>query len=218
MGKIQMDPLPKFRAVLDGPCNPQQETAASNLARNTLFELTMAGWLSHKGIPTRICHNPDISCVMADRLLFIQCKRPFSRQKIETNIKRACKQLSVDLDTANDLRSRGVVAVSMTRAINPGTMFLQVRTEADLTPALSRQMQALATHYVSKLIKGPRIIGIVFHVATAALVVDINEYRTAQLLALCLSTGAAEADRVLLRHAFLRKQKNMDSSTIRLMA
>lgn len=113
----------KFGAILEGPFNPQQETAASNLARNTVFELHLAGWLSHKGIPTRICHNPDISCEMADRLLFIQCKRPFSRRKIEANIKRASKQLSIDLNSASDTRNRGIVAISMTRAINPGRCF-----------------------------------------------------------------------------------------------
>ena len=197
----------KFRDILGGPFNPQQETTASNLARNTVFELHMAGWLSHKGIPTRICHNPDIACSMANRVLFIQCKRPFSRQKIEANIKRACKQLSADLDVANDVRNRGVVAISMTRAINPGTMFLQVRTEAELTPALFSQMHDLATHYVSKVIKGLRIIGIVFDITTAALVVDKNEYRTAQALALCPSVEASEADRALLRHAFLRSSR-----------
>ena len=196
----------KFRAILEGPFNPQQETAASNLARNTVFELHLAGWLSHKGIPTRICHNPGVSCEMADRLFFIQCKRPFSRRKVEANIKRACKQLSIDLNSASDARNRGVVAISMTKAINPRTMFLQVRTEADLTPALSSQMRDLAAYYVSRFIKGPRIIGIVFHVITAALVEDINEYRTAQLLALCPSAEASEADRVLLRHVFLRRR------------
>jgi hypothetical protein len=195
----------KFRAVLEGPFNPRQETVASNLARNTVFELHLAGWLSHKGIPTRICHNPDVSCNIAERLLLIQCKRPFSRRKVEANIKRACKQLSVDLNSASDARNRGIVAISMTRAINPGTMFLQVRTEANLTPALLSQMQGLATHYVSRFIKGPRIIGIVFHVSTAAFVEDINEYRTGQLLAMCPSREASEADRALLRHVFLRR-------------
>ncbi len=143
---------------------------------------------------------------MADRRLFIQCKRPFSRRKIDTNIQRACKQLSIDMNSANDTRNRGVVAISMTRAINPETMFLQVRTEANLTPALSSQMQELAAHYVSRFIRGPRIIGIVFHVTTAAFMDDMNEYRTAQLLAMCPSAEASEADRVLLRHAFLRRR------------
>jgi hypothetical protein len=61
----------KFRGILEGPVNPQRETPASTLARNTVFELDLAGWLSHRGIPARICHNPDISCEMPDRLLFI---------------------------------------------------------------------------------------------------------------------------------------------------
>jgi hypothetical protein len=85
-------------------------------------------------------------------------------------------------------------------------MFLQVRTEANLTPALFSQMQDLAAHYVSRFIRGPRIIGIVFHVTTAAFVEDLNEYRTAQPLAMCPSAEASEADRVLLRHAFLPRR------------
>jgi hypothetical protein len=200
----------KFGAILNGPFNPQQETAASNLARNTVFELSMAGWLSHKGIPTAVSHNPDVSCELADRLLFIQCKRPFSRRKVETNIKRACKQLSADLNFGRDARNRGVVAISMTKAVNPGTRFLQVHTEADLTPALAVQMRDLAAHYVSRFISGPRIVGIVFHVSTAAFVEDINEYRTAQLLALCPSTEASRADRSMLRHVFLRSRQVAD--------
>jgi hypothetical protein len=194
----------KFTAILDGPRNPQQETPSSNLARNTVFELYLAGWLSHKGVPTEICHNPDISCTVADRHLFIQCKRPFSRRAIERNIKRACKQLSADLDAARDTRNRGVVAISVARAINPGTAFLQVRTETDLIPALSVQVRPFTDYYVSRFIKGPRIVGAVFHAITPALVEDVNEYRTAQLLAMYPSSAASEADRIMLRNIFLR--------------
>jgi hypothetical protein len=110
------------------------------------------------------------------------------------------------MNSASDTRNRGVVAISMTRAINPGTMFLRVSTEAGLTPALFSQMQDLAAHYVSRFIKGPRIIGIVFQLTAAAFVEDINQYRIAQLLAMCPSAEASEADGVLLRHTFLRRQ------------
>jgi hypothetical protein len=169
-----------------------------------MFELQMAGWLSYKGIPTEICHNPDVLCTVADRRLFIQCKRPFSRRPIAANIKRACKQLSVDLDAACDTRNRGVVAISIARAINPGTGFMQVRTEASLTPALSSLIRPFSDYFVARYIKGPRIVGAVFHAVTAALVEDVNEYRTGQLLAMYPSAEASEADRAMLRNVFLR--------------
>jgi hypothetical protein len=196
----------KFGAILEGPFSPRQETAASNHARNTIFELNLAGWLTYKGIPTRMDHNPDISCEIADRLVFIQCKRPFSRRKVEANIRRACKQLSIDLNCAGDTRNRGIVAISMTRAINPGTVLLQVRSEADVTPALSSQMQELAAYYSRRMLKGQRIIGIVFHAMTPVFVKEGNEYRTTQLAALYPSASASRADQLLLRHVFHLKR------------
>jgi hypothetical protein len=195
----------KFRAILSGPFNPQTETPGSNLARNTVFELRLAGWFCHRGIPTELGHNPDIACTIGNRRLLIQCKRPFSRSSIEANLKRACKQLSVDLNLACHPSTRGVAAISMSRALNPGVRFLSVRTEADLTPALAIQIKDLAVHYVRRFIAGPRIIGVVFDVITAAFVEDIQEYRTAQLLAFCASGDALVADRVMLRYAFLRR-------------
>ena len=194
----------KFNAITAGPLNPQMETTVSNLARNTVFELHVAGWLSYKGIPTEMCHNPDILCSLADRKLFIQCKRPFSRKNAAANIRRACKQLSLDLNKANDPRNRGVVAISLSHAINPRNMYMSVRTEEHLTPAISSLIRALADHYLLPLIRGPRIVGLVCHVITAAKIEDLNEYRTGQVMALYPSQEASPADRAMLRSVFMR--------------
>ena len=193
----------KFNAILNGPTHPQQETAASGLARNTVFELSLASWLCHKGIPAYMGHNPDISCEVSDRRVFIQCKRPFSRQKVTDNVKRACKQLSRDLDFAGDPRNRGVVAISLNHAVNPGVAFMEVRNEADLVPAMASQIGPVAEHTVAAMVRGPRIVGAVFSFIAAAYIQALNEYRTGRLLTLHISENASGADKTLLRRVFL---------------
>src|SRR5579872_2185129 len=148
----------KFRAILNGPVHPQQETVESNLARNTLFELHLAGWLMYNSVPTRLCHNPDIRCTMPDRDVFIQCKRPFSLRGVRTAVTHACKQLSRDLDAAGNPAHRGVVGISLTRALNPTNAHVHVQREEDLTPALMSQVRRIAEHNVTRYITGPRII------------------------------------------------------------
>ena len=195
----------KFKAILAPPFHPQHETAESSLARNTVHELYLHGWLTHKGIPTEIeiSDNPDISCAVADRRLFIQCKRPFSRRSVEKNIKLACKQLSRDLDRGCDSRNRGVVSVSLTHAINRGQMHMEVQKENDLNAAITKEIRRVAD-FLLHLIKGPRIIGPVFNLTTPAFVKDINEFRTGWVMALYPSNEATDADRAMLRHVFTR--------------
>lgn len=194
----------KFRRVLNGPLSPQIETAETNLARNTMFELHLAGFLNHKGIAADIRDNPDISCAVAGRNIFIQCKRPFNRRNIQSNIKNALKQLSRDLDQASDARARGVVAISLTHAINPSEMCLEVRTKSDVNRAITDEIR-MASDQMRHLVRGPRIIGLSFSATVPVLIDDINEFRTGQVMAYYPSSDASVADRVLLRHLFLRK-------------
>jgi hypothetical protein len=195
----------KFGRVLNGTHNPQQETSESNLARNTMFELHLAGYLNHKGIAADICDNPDILCAVCGRHVFLQCKRPFSRKNIRSNIKGALKQLSCDLDRAGDARNRGVVAVSLTHAINPGEMYLEVRTERDINPAIAGEIRSVGDD-MRHLITGPRIIGLAFSATSPVLVRDINEFRTGHVMAYYPSHNASAADRALLRHVFLSRR------------
>lgn len=194
----------KFKAIVAGPVNPQVETTASNLARNTVFELHIGSWLSYKGVPTEMCHNPDILCTLADRQLFIQCKRPFGRKNAAANVRRACKQLSLDLDKSAQTRNRGVVAISLSHAINPANMYMSVRTQEQLTPAVSSQIRSLADHHLLPLIRGPRIVGLVCHVITAAKIENLNEYRTGQVMTLYPSRESSPADRAMMRRIFIR--------------
>jgi hypothetical protein len=198
----------KFGRVLNGPLHPQEETSESSLARNTMFELHLSGHLNHKGIAADICDNPDISCAIAGRRVFIQCKRPFSRKSTKSNIRDALGQLSKDLDEARDVRNRGVVAISLSHAVNPGEMHMQVKTERDINRAIATVITPVGNS-MYHLLKGPRIVGISFNVTVPVFVSDINEFRTRQVNAFYASSEASEADRVLLRNLFQERSSGV---------
>jgi hypothetical protein len=170
-----------------------------------MFELHLAGYLNHNGIAADICDNPDILCAVGDRHVFLQCKRPFSRRTIRSNIKDALRQLSRDLDHSMDARNRGVVAISLTHAINPGEMYMEVRTERDINSAITGEIRSLGDH-MRHLIRGPRIIGLAFIATTPVLVRDIHEFRTGQVMGYYPSSDSSLADKVLLRQVFLRRR------------
>lgn len=198
----------KFGRVLNGPLHPQEETSESNLARNTMFELHLGGFLNHKGIAADICDNPDISCAIGGRRVFIQCKRPFSRKSIKSNIGVALGQLSRDLNEADDVRNRGVVAISLSHAVNPSEMHMQVKTERDIKGAMMSVITPIGNS-AYHLLKGPRIVGIRFSVSVPVFVSDIKEFRTGQMNAFYLSSQASNADRVLLRNLFQERSSRV---------
>jgi hypothetical protein len=198
----------KFGRVLNGPLHPQEETSESSLARNTMFELHLSGYLNHKGIAADIRDNPDISCAIGGRRVFIQCKRPFSRKSTSSNIRDALGQLSKDLDEARDVRNRGVVAISLSHAVNPGEMHMQVKTERDINRAITTVITPVGNS-MYHLLKGPRIVGISFNVTVPVFVSDINEFRTGQVNAFYASSEASGADRVLLRNLFQERSSKV---------
>jgi hypothetical protein len=198
----------KFGRALNGPLHPQEETAESSLARNTMFELFLCGYLNHKGIAADICDNPDISCAIGGRRVFIQCKRPFSRKSTRSNIRDALGQLSKDLDAARDTRNRGVVAISLSHAVNPDEMHMQVKTQRDINRAIATVITPVGNS-MYHLLKGPRIVGISFSVTVPVFVSDINEFRTGQVIAFYASSDASDADRALLRNLFQERSSKV---------
>jgi len=76
----------KFKLILKGPDHPRSETETTSLARNTAFELNVAGRLRTRGFDVSLPHNPDVVCTVGDVRVFLQCKRPFSDRNIRRNI------------------------------------------------------------------------------------------------------------------------------------
>jgi len=158
----------KIATVLDGPVLPNDEDENSNEARNTLFELNLASKLRKAGLDASPGMDADIECTIDGKHLLIECKRPFREQNVGRQIKKAARQLKSRLKTLSS-GSRGIVAVSLSKTMNPGDKFFVYSEESSAKDGLSRKLEAVAEHaevYWSSL--GRKIIGILFHVITAS--------------------------------------------------
>ena len=138
----------KLRDALKGPLDPSAEipSSSSNIGRNTMFELNLASRLHSKAVPVCFGINPDILCEIEQRRIYIQCKRPFLEQNIPRNISAAKRQLTRDLNNSSDKYARGVIAISVSRALNPGDKLFVVKEE-HMMRRLADDIQALAEMY-----------------------------------------------------------------------
>lgn len=191
----------KLRDALEGPINPVEETPISNIGRNTMFELNLAGRLSQRGVPVHLQTNPDILCEIDNCKIYIQCKRPFSERNIPRNVSDARRQLTRDLNGSEDTRARGVIAISVSRVQNPGNKLFTAKTEGDMPRLLGDYVQTLGEEYSKswKRIVDTRIIGILFHLITPAVVEEINLLTVAQQIVTFPLSFANNSDRLLFR-------------------
>jgi hypothetical protein len=172
---------PKLTAVLSGPLLPGDEDQASNQARNVLFELNMATRLWRAGFTPRLGEHPDLACEVIGKLLFLECKRPFSASKISKRISQAAKQLRSNLKSAIP-GTRGVIAISVSKILNPGDKLFVTPNEARGRQGLGDAVEAMGEKFKKKWIgfRGTDIIGIFFHVITPVLDQEKNMYVVGQ--------------------------------------
>lgn len=111
----------KIERALLGPPIPTEEEQNSSKGRNMLFELVMAGKLMQAGYEPILGEHPDLACYVDGRRLLIECKRPGFQDAARKRIKEAGGQLAHQLrNWKSGAGTRGVVAVSLTKAIQPG--------------------------------------------------------------------------------------------------
>jgi hypothetical protein len=194
----------KFKLILKGPDHPRNESDATNLARNTAFELNVAARLRSRGFDISLHHNPDILCKLQDVEVLLQCKRPFSIQNIPRNITRAADQLTRDLDVAADRNTRGVIALSVSRTVNTGERVYRASSWEAVADGLMKETRTLVEPYPWKLIKDQRVIGSVFHIITPSVIEDLgNLLSAAQQLTVYPAPQSSESDRRILRSLFM---------------
>jgi hypothetical protein len=160
----------KIATVLGGPVLPNDEDENSNEARNTLFELNLASKLRKAGLDASPGMDVDIECTIGGKHLLIECKRPFKEHNVGKQIKKAGKQLKARLKTFPP-GSRGIVAVSLSKTMNPGDKFFVYLDQSSAKDALSRKLKTVAEAATSSwggLGPGKRVIGILFHLITAS--------------------------------------------------
>lgn len=159
----------KIVTVLGGPPLPDDENENSNEARNTLFELNLVSKLRHAGIDATPGMRADIECNVGDEHVLVECKRPFREHNVARQISKAGRQLRKRLSTFPS-GSRGVIAISLSKIMNPGVKFFVYLEESSAKETLSQKLEAVADSTKSAWDGlGRKIIGILFHVITPSL-------------------------------------------------
>jgi len=189
----------KLRYALEGPVNPNNETSTSNIGRNTMFELNLASRLVQGGVPVYLQTNPDLTCEVDGRKIYIQCKRPFSESGIPRNISDACRQLVRDLNSSNDRGARGVIAISVSRIQNPGDKLFVADKEHNLKKLIGDCIQSVGERYRKSWANmDKRIIGLLFHLITPA-VMEEDKLLVAAQQVVMFSRAIGGPERTLLR-------------------
>lgn len=133
----------RLLSLSSGPSHQLDESGSSNAPRNLAFELLIAARLQLGGL-TLLGHLPtDVAAQMSKHSILIECKRPQSMEAVQRNIKRAAEQLRDKYKSADRLGYRGVIALDLTKALQPefaGAMFDE---ESDVAPILRSRVDAL---------------------------------------------------------------------------
>jgi hypothetical protein len=154
------------------PLLPSDEDSNSNEARNRLFELNLASKLVRAGLSPSLGES-DLSCEVDGKCLFIACNRPYSRSKVIPRIYQAKDQILTALNAysikGGSLGARGVVAISVSKVLNPGDRLFVYSNEMQGRSRLQDELRQVAddTEKVWKKL-GKKIVGILFHIITPA--------------------------------------------------
>lgn len=192
----------KLHDVLSGPYLPTDEDSSSkNKSRNTLFELSVAAKLHRAGFEPKLGEHPDLSIVVNERTVCFECKRPSSEAKVVDRLKEAEDQL---LRVLNDprvpRRARGVVAISLSKVMNPGDKLFVYQLEDRGRQGLVETLERAAALYKPVYDRfSRRIIAVIFHVITPGANQSENRYDVAEQLLMVSLAKAGSGDLWLSR-------------------
>jgi hypothetical protein len=200
----------KIEVILRGPVLPSDEDLASNQARNILFELTLAARLWDAGFQPRLGEHPDLVCAVEGRELLFECKRPLSPGKVKKRINEAGDQLRANLKVAAP-GARGIIAVSVSKVLNPGDKLYVGPNEYSMRRGLEREIFTTAekAEKVWQKFHGSRIIGIIFHVITPGHDQQSTRYVIAQNI-LGISLAASNTQDAMVIRALASALKRMN--------
>ena len=162
---------PKLDRALSGPLRPADETTKNADGRNTMFELAFAAQLKLNGAEVSV-GEPDIAVTLSGMRFFVECKRPFREDSVRANVRGAAEQLKGHLET--DSEAAGIVAISVTRILNPGTKLFVARSE-EAKERLGDRIEQLMSETEESWKKDAfhdRIATVLFHVRTPGVIED----------------------------------------------
>ena len=134
--------IDKLQKGVNGPINAADETPESTVARNFLFEVTVAAKAHRpdKGVEAILDAKSDTGIRINGKKIWIECKRVTSLEKIESNARKASSQLSTVLTREVGAGHRGIVAIDISKILNTGDQIYVARTDDELLASVDRMM------------------------------------------------------------------------------
>jgi hypothetical protein len=152
----------RIEKALEGNRELQVETPEKGEPRNYLFELVIAGLLKRAGFNIYLDRDEDIFCEFGGKPFFVECKRIHSHARLQERIDEAACQVGKRCDDARTPKARGIIAIDVSKLLNPGTGLFHCLTLEALSSECSNLLQVFRAMYKSDLgsDKDRRVLGI----------------------------------------------------------
>jgi hypothetical protein len=149
--------------ALSGPHRPALENEGNADGRNVGFELAIVADLRLRGAAITL-EEPDLKLTVDGHDYLLACKRPLRHAGIPACIRGATRQLRETLNHAGE-QAHGVIAISVSRILNPGTHFFMRHLEVlgDRAHELLKENEGKCQKAARDV---PAICAVLFHIAT----------------------------------------------------
>lgn len=130
-------------------------------ARNTGFELNVAGRFASIDLLPNLSTNTDVVLNLSGHTLFTECKRPSSESKVRVRINDGIKQCKNAISSHKSSRASGIVAIDCSRIINPESKSTQLNDISTIDKTMSGVMRSFQNEMLAKIdfTKHKKIIG-----------------------------------------------------------
>lgn len=135
--------LHAMRHFLKGPFKPTDESVnnSSNRPRNIGFELYLTALFAYAKLMPIYGTDADLCFEHNDYTFFVEAKRPMFSHSINAAIKDANKQLTRRLEGTQSTMARGLIALDLSKIINPRDKVMPVRDTRHLDQLMNGETQ-----------------------------------------------------------------------------
>lgn len=137
---------------------------SSNRARDFGFELATMAALSRADIPLDFSIPTDVAARFKHKTLMFECKRPQAVESVPRLVKKAVDQLAKKYKSVNRRSHKGIIAIDITKAVNPNFNIFVALANDDIDRIMSEQLEMFASSTKSCWgdIRHSRTIGVLF--------------------------------------------------------
>ena len=183
--------------------------------RNTLFELIIAALLRLAGVQIEFRDPDDVVARILHTPVLVECKRIQNPARFDERFDQAKNQLVTNLKNENSSRSRGIIAIDVSKTQNSGTSFLAAASSCEARASLTRVANEFCIQHL-KVFQRPlseTIFAAIVYLRIPCFVrTDVLAALNSQFVQLIpLNMHAARNDRMFAAlHAYLNRLESLE--------